>query len=108
MNVLKHKIFSIYIRFVIGIAVIVALIYHIQSKENILEYNSYISYIRLLLCNYNLVDILKEEKHLIYTFQALSRRLFKIKFHETEYIHSTIKLVSYKFYTLIMKMHIFL
>ena len=36
MNDLGLKNFSIYIRYFIGLAVIVALIYHIQSKENIL------------------------------------------------------------------------
>ena len=36
MNYLGRKNFSIYIRYFIGFSVIVALIYHIQSKENIL------------------------------------------------------------------------
>ena len=36
MNDLGLKIFNIYIRYFIGFAVIVALIYHVQSKENIL------------------------------------------------------------------------
>ena len=36
MKVLKLKNVSIYIQYLIGLAVIVVLIYHIQSKENLL------------------------------------------------------------------------